>query len=226
MSSPLEPLPSWDSEKTWATFEEGSFHGYIRGTEVQKSPDDLERYRELVEASEPDLIIETGTRAGGSALYFTYELGLDVITIDKNPQWRTRGAPPDLGGWIDWVIGGSTDQWVLEHVRTRVERFSHQRIMVTLDSDHHAAHVEQEIRMWAPLVTEGCYLVVEDACFDMWEPDRARVGGGRIPEEGGPLVAINNSRTLLRQLGFRRDVSLEGFSPVSHSPVGWWRRDG
>lgn len=219
----LKPLPGWSSEKTWETFTNGQFHGSIRGVEVQKSADDLERYRELVEASQPDLVIETGTRAGGSALYFHHELGLRVITIDSNPQWRSRGAPHDCGK-IDWVVGSSTDQetrsWVVDRLKGR-----DLRVMVSLDADHHNLHVQREIVMWAPLVSRGCYLVVEDACFDVWEPDRARIGGGQIPEVGGALAAINHQRSTLRDLGFRRDEALEDSSPISHSPVGWWRRD-
>ncbi len=223
MVTRLEPLPSWSSEATWRTFEEGSFHGYVRGIEVQKSADDLERYRELVEASQPDLLIETGTRAGGSALYFHHELGLEVITVDKNPQWRTRGTPPWTRGGIDWIVGPSTERWVYTHCLARAKA-SGMRVMVSLDSDHHAGHVSDEITMWSEIVSPGCYLVIEDACFDMWEPDRARVGGGQIPEVGGPLKAINRQRPRLAQLGFRRDEAVEGFSPISHSPVGWWRR--
>jgi cephalosporin hydroxylase len=106
--------------------------------------------------------------------------------------------------------------------------------MVSLDSDHHSAHVQAEIDLLGrQFVTPGCYLVVEDGCFDLFardgQIDRARVGGSRIPEFGGPLDAIE------RQLGgdlpnpmtadlFWRDESVEALSPVSHSPCGWWRR--
>jgi cephalosporin hydroxylase len=74
MGEVLNPLPSWSSEETWQMFRNGLYHGVFRGAEIQKSADDLHRYQELVEISQPDIVIETGTRAGGSALYFRHEL--------------------------------------------------------------------------------------------------------------------------------------------------------
>lgn len=223
---PLAPLESWSSEQTWETFTNGLFHGSIRGVEVQKSPDDLERYRVAAESLDRlDLVVETGTRAGGSAIFFREELDVRVITIDKAPQWRTRGYPPSRDPLIDWVVGPSTERWVYTHVLSQIKAMDPGfTVMVSLDSDHHAAHVQDEIAMWAELVSPGSYLVIEDGCFDMWGADRARIGGGRIPEEGGPLAAINRQRTRLASLGFRRSTEIEGLSPISHSPVGWWRR--
>lgn len=224
MQTDILPLPSWDSEATWATFKDGLFHGVFGGVEIQKSADDLDRYRELVEISQPDIVVETGTRAGGSALWFHRELSLQVVTIDTTPQFVKRGGPPHTGPGIEWVRGSSISQSVMARVLPLLRG---KRVMVSLDSDHHSAHVQAEIAIWGPLVSPGCYLVVEDACFDMWEPDRARVGGAKIPEQGGALDAIR------RQLGpplgqtapfFWRDMLLEALTPISHSPCGWWRR--
>lgn len=215
--SELMPLPSWDSEATWATFESGLYHGEIAQVEVQKCDDDLDRYRELVDISQPDIVVETGTRAGGSALFFR-SLGLQVVTIDTSPQFGDR--PPVVGPGIDWVTGSSIGDDVWSRV---VPQLVGKRVMVSLDSDHHSAHVQAEIVLWGPMVSPGCYLVVEDACFEMWEPVRARRGGYQIPEFGGPLDAIR--KQLDHPNGaFWRDEMLESLTPVSHSPVGWWRK--
>lgn len=224
MPTELSPLPSWDSEATWKTFEEGTFHETINGVELQKCAWDLDRYLGLIEASQPDVVIETGTRRGGSALWFASN-GLRVHSIDLEPgaghDARTSGARElDHIQW--WPGSTSVDPIVYRAVEGMLT--SGQRVMVSLDSDHHTQHVMDEIAVWSSLVSPGCYLVVEDGCFDMWPAERARVGGYRIPEIGGPLGAIRRCAAGLQRYGFWRDESVEGLHPVSHSPVGWWRR--
>jgi cephalosporin hydroxylase len=220
----LNPLSSWDLGKTWGTFTSGTFHGEIAGVEVQKSDDDLDRYRELVEISQPDVVIETGTRAGGSALWFHKVLGLQVITIDIAPQWGI-GQPPYNGPGIEWISGLSS---IRDAVVDRVlPLISGKRAMVSLDSDHHSSHVQAEMAIWGPLVTPGCYMVIEDACFDAFDefgqPDWARVGGHKIPEIGGPLDALRKSGIEHSSVWWR-DEALEGLTDISHSPCGWWRK--
>lgn len=225
MTIELAPLPSWDSEATWATFEDDTFHHYVGEVELQKSLPDLNRYSDLIEVSQPDVVIETGTRRGGSALWFQLQ-GLRVITIDTD--WEAgsdaRRQHGDNIPNIEFIRGRSS---IDARLGFEVQKYMQkgQRVMVSLDSDHHTEHVMSEIVMWSPFVTPGCYLVVEDACFDMWPADRARVGGAEIPERGGPLGAIRRSQTILTSQGFYRDESVEGLHPISHSPVGWWRHD-
>lgn len=222
----LVPLPSWDSDGTWRTFENHAYHAYIGNVELQKSAYDLDRYSDLIEISQPDLVIETGTRQGGSALWFE-EQGLKVLTIDIDRDAGTQARRQSNTDRIEWLVGwSSVDTRLAFEVGERIQ--SGQRVMVSLDSDHHYQHVADEIRIWSSFVTPGCYLVIEDACFDMWVakyPERARHGGHRIPELGGALPAIQDTFPLLSAKGFWRDTSVEGLHGISHSPVGWWRKD-
>ena len=221
----IAPLGNWSSEGTWATFATGRFHTWVNGVELQKCDDDLDRYAELIEISQPDLVIEAGTRQGGSALWFR-DLGLQVITIDrdKDAGRAARMARPHDWG-IHYIAGDSAD--LSPDVITAMNAIcAGKRVMVSLDSDHHADHVLREIKAWWSWVSPGCYLVVEDGCFEQWDEDRARVGGVQIPERGGPLRAVNQWMASIdpSHQQFWRDEALEGSTPISHSPGGWWRR--
>lgn len=229
------PLPSWDGQGTRDTFLDGTYRTQLPvdalnrrrggqfefGIEIQKHRADLLRYEEAVRSTAPEVIVETGTREGGSARWFHEHLGLRVMSVDiQRPH--LRWVPPSVPGVV-YVRGSSVDPNVVDMAALWS---AGRRTMVTLDSDHHAPHVVEEIRFWAPLVSPGCHLVIEDGCFDVWEPQWATIGGSDIPRVGGPLAAINKMLGVLLDLGFVRDEHIEGRYPISHSPCGWWRRDG
>ena len=129
------------------------------GRHVYKAPTDLWIYQELMYKTRPDLILETGTALGGSALYLASMCDLldggRIITIDVEPQDDLPVHPR-----IKYVTGSSISPEVLEQVRD--EASGEDRVMVILDSDHSRDHVLAELREYAPLVSEGCYLIVED----------------------------------------------------------------
>jgi cephalosporin hydroxylase len=179
-----------------------------------KSAPDLDRYRHIIEATRPEVVVETGTRWGGTAAWLADTFGVQVITVDIADAPAIRDWPG-----VTAVIGSSIAPEIVARVTELVEG---RRCMVSLDSDHHFGHVLAEIRAYAPLVSSGCYLVVEDALGDLVKPEEARRFGARIPEEGGALPAIEAE--LFDRPGWVRDLDVEGMSPVSHSPFGWWRR--
>lgn len=199
-------LRSFDTESGYT-----QFHQQIR---MWKSTQDLVRYRRIVEETRPEVVVETGTRWGGTAAWFADTFGVHVITVDVASARAIQEWPG-----ITAVIGNSADPDVVARV---VELVAGRRCMVSLDSDHHFGHVQAEIRAYAPLVSVGCYLVVEDALGDLAPADEARRFGARIPEEGGALPAIEAE--LVGRPGWVRDLNVEGMDPVSHSPFGWWRR--
>lgn len=127
-----------------------------------KSPFDLWTYQEIIYETRPDLIVETGTLAGGSALYLAHMLDQmgkgEVITIDIAPY---PGLPEH--DRITYFNGDSVGEKMLAKVTRRAEG---KRVMVILDSDHSYEHVSAELKAYHPLVSPGCYLVVEDT----WGP--------------------------------------------------------
>ena len=131
-----------------------------RGVRVIKQPGDLILYQEVIWENKPKFIVETGTKFGGSALFFQDMLDLvgeggKVLTVDiaakvNNPDPRIR-----------YIEGNSKDEAIVDQVRRIV---GDDTCMVVLDSDHRRIHVKWELHRYAPLVTPGQYLVIED-CY-------------------------------------------------------------
>lgn len=178
-----------------------------------KVTEDLLRYEAVIAETQPEVIVECGTFTGRSAYWFSRH-GIDVITIDIPPD---SGIPYSRGSGytlpneleITYLVGSSIDSNTVSQV---IELIDNRRTMVVLDSDHSALHVEQEIKLYGPLVTPGCYLVVEDGIL-RWLPS-AYVGN--------PLDAIE--RTLMLSEEWTRATKIEEMSPVTLYPAGWWIR--
>ncbi len=141
-----------DANRTWK-------RTWYRGVPTQKCPTDMWIYQELLHSIRPEFVIETGTAYGGSALFmadFMETIGcgrvvtVDILEMPDRPSHRR----------IEYVLGSSTDPGIVDTVAARVR--GAERVMVILDSDHSEAHVAAELDAYAPLVTPGSYLVVED----------------------------------------------------------------
>jgi len=137
----------------------GQFEPRWRGVRVVKQATDLVLYAQAIFDTKPDWIIETGTRFGGSALFFGDMLmltgGKGVITIDVKPHHTLIPHP-----FVEYVTGSSTDLGEFRKLRSRLKGKG--SVMVVLDSDHRTDHVAKEMEYYHQLVTPRQYLVVED----------------------------------------------------------------
>jgi cephalosporin hydroxylase len=128
------------------------------GTRVLKLPLDLWLYQELLTLDRPDVVVECGTKFGGSALFLANIMDLlghgEVLTIDIEAQ---PGRPEHPR--ITYLSGSSTAPDVVADVTARL---AGRRAMVVLDSDHSEAHVHAELEAYSPLVPVDGYLIVED----------------------------------------------------------------
>jgi cephalosporin hydroxylase len=179
------------------------------GAQALKNPLDLWVYQEIVFETKPDVIVETGTYRGGSALYLATICDLvgagEVVSIDIEPVRDDYPQHPRIT-----YLGGrsSTDPDVLDEVRRRVDG---RPALVVLDSDHSQAHVEAELEVYAPLVPVGCYLIVEDS----------NIGQIRKDLMPGPLQAVE--RFLAGAREFEVDREREKFL-ITFNPSGYIRR--
>lgn len=185
------------------------------GWPIVKHPNDLMMYQEIIWQTQPELIIETGTYGGGSALFLAHMLDAmgpedsKVISVDIEVN-------PDLPLDHDRILFlsglSSTDLRVMERVR---DAAAGRKTMVILDSDHREQHVLKELKLYSPLVSKGCYLIVEDT-------HPLSIYSGVSPRDDGyPAGAIRKWNP--EQHGFMIDKRRERFL-FTQNPGGYLKR--
>lgn len=150
---------------------------HYRGVRILKTPSDLWNYQEIFTEHGVEWVVETGTRHGGSALFFADLLLLNgspgrVISVDVDREANLVKQHPR----IDFVLGDSGSDALVERLRSSLP---HDRgaLFMILDSDHSRDHVLRELRALVPLLRKGDYLVVEDTCVN-GHPVRPDFGPG------------------------------------------------
>ena len=149
------------------------------GVATQKSPLDTWIFQELLFEVKPDVMVETGTYKGGGSFYYASLMELmglgRVLTVDIQDYPGKPSHP-----CVTFFLGSSTSPKILDQLRAAIG--PGEKVMVTLDSDHLAPHVAEELRLYSELVTPGSYLIVEDAHFN---------GHPILPQFGpGPYEAV------------------------------------
>ncbi len=181
-----------------------------RGVKCIKCPLDYVLYQMLLTELRPDLIIEIGTNNGGSALYLADVLQLNgggtVHTIDIANQIDARAlAHPGIrffgNGWEAYD-------------RRLAEGFN--KILVIEDSSHTYANTLGVMERFAPLVTPGSYMIVEDGIIDAL--------GISDQYDGGPVRAIREF--LAADSGFELDLGYSDFfgKNATFNTLGYLKR--
>ncbi len=177
---------------------------------VQKCPMDLFVYQEIIAARKPDVIIETGTKYGGSALFMANVCDLigqgEIITVDivkeENRPIHKR---------ITYLDGSSVSEAIIKEIQGLIK--DKKRIMVILDSDHSKGHVLKELELYYRFVTKDDYLIVEDT----------NLAGNPVSKSfgAGPYEAVQTFLKTNRM--FKIDAEKEKFY-LTFNPKGFLRR--
>lgn len=198
------------------------------GVRLSKFPEDLRTYEHLLWLDAPDTVIEIGTQAGGSALWFRDRLRTlaaygrigrppRVISLDVTQDWAREDlaeADPGYAADITLLEGDVRDPETAE----RVARLAGDgRCFVIEDSAHEYDTTMAALVGFARFVPPGCHFVVEDGCVD--------VEAMRLADDWprGVLPALHDWLRTPQGAEFevRRDLELYG---VSCHPEGFLRR--
>eukprot|EP00386_Alphamonas_edax_P004135 GDKI01012984.1.p1 GENE.GDKI01012984.1~~GDKI01012984.1.p1 ORF type:complete len:325 (+),score=47.54 GDKI01012984.1:167-1141(+) len=159
---------------------------------VLQDPMDLMMLQDLVVRIRPKVVIETGTYKGGLPFFFASVLELSglkdskVLTVDRNRpedvwdlRWFCKTCPECTKPWtqplwhkyVSFYQGWSDQESVVHDVAQDVTKALQETngqgpIFVTLDAAHEYDGVSVELLLYAPLVTVGSYLVVQDVKLD------------------------------------------------------------
>lgn len=193
-------------------YETIAHHCHWRGVPILKCAQDLIVFQEIIHETRPECIVECGVYYGGSTLFLAEMLqdrgGGAVIACDV-----ALGSCYDLvrnHADIHLVEGNS----IAPETVAIISSFSRgKRTMVVLDSDHREEHVLEECRLYAPLVSQGCYLVVEDT----------NINGHPVAIEHGPGPAEAVQRFLKGRSDFEIDMSRQR-GLITFNPGGYLRR--
>lgn len=160
------------------------------GRQFLQLPDDMLRLAEAIWHLRPAVIVETGTYDGGGTLWLASLCRLlchgRVITVECEPRPGLRESFDQYGGGrITLIQADSSATATATHVASLIE--PGESVFVFLDSDHTNAHVAAELRHFAPLVTEGSYVVVADSNI----PDLAHLPSGEsVWTTDNPAAAV------------------------------------
>jgi cephalosporin hydroxylase len=199
------------------------------GVPIIQMPADIVALQEAVWQSKPDSIVETGVARGGSVIFFASLLELigkgKVIGIDIDMREHNRRTieSHQMAKRITLIEGSSIAAKTLEQARAEIPDDAD--VMVVLDSNHSRDHVLAELRMYAPLVSPGQYLVVADTVLGFMKPEETPRDRSQVWLPGNePLVALDEF--LCEDRRFERDPVINGKLIMASSPGGYLRRCG
>lgn len=177
------------------------------GVPIWQLADDLVALQRIVFDADPKWIVETGTKFGGSAIFFasllammgrTAGTGGGIITVDVHETTEARellsDQPHRFASFVrQRLIGDAKAPEILAAISATIAA-DPGPVMVFLDDWHDGDHVYAEMQVYSKLVTPGGILIVADTTFEDLA-DTPVV----VPSEKYPDAKRSNPRVALRR---------------------------
>ena len=139
-----------------------------------------------------------GVQHPGIHVHLPPESAFKILRNTHNVEER-QGRPSHPR--ITYFAGSPVADDVVARVQAEIQDAS--TVLVILDSDHSRDHVLGELKVYAPMVTKGSYLIVEDTNLN---------GHPVLPEHGpGPMEAVE--AFVARHPEFAHDAAMDKFLP-------------
>ncbi|MBI4325969.1 MAG: class I SAM-dependent methyltransferase [Chloroflexi bacterium] len=178
------------------------------GVRITKLPSDCFAMQKLLCRGRPQVLVELGSQFGGSALFFASFAALAgleaIVSVDIEDLEKPKiplatfitgdSSSPEVFAQVQKLVGGRT-------------------CSVVIDSNHHAEHVDKELALYAPLVSPGQALILEDTLVDVLNFKKFRAAGG-------PLASIKKYMPAHPEFELASDIE----PYVSTNYFGYWVR--
>lgn len=132
------------------------------GVQACKTPMDLWVYQEILWDLKPEVVIECGTWAGGTAHYLACLLEIighgRIVSVDIKDH--SEFPKHERLTYIQGSSVGEGYQRVKEYL---TKWFVSGSVLVILDSAHDKKHVLEEMNLYSELATVDSYMIVEDS---------------------------------------------------------------
>ena len=180
-----------------------------RGVATWKNVLDLWVYQEIIWESGVEVVIEIGTRHGGTTLWLSDLVrnfrgeSATVISIDLERPAR------ELPANVHFICGDSIAPGTVAEAESVS---AGRKTLVIADGNHEADHVLQEMRLYARLISDGSYFIAEDGIVDVMDWKEYTPG---------PMVAAQ--RFLAETDEFELDRTREKFL-LTYAPGGFLKR--
>jgi cephalosporin hydroxylase len=137
------------------------------------------------------------------------------LPADASPLWKER---------VTFIQGVPTEEATLEKVRGLLKEWNATTVLVSEDSDHSYEHALGNARAYAPFVSKGSYLLIQDTKVTRWH--KSSIACGNLPSDAeqdacwatlkaGPLDSVHDF--LAENKDFAMDRSMEYLIYTQHA---------